>query len=509
MTCAATFRFMNLGVSPGASSRRSRRGRSLLFLLLALAVFPAGLRAGPTNLVFIHATVIDATGAAPQPDSTVVITGGRIAEVGKSADVLPPTNAQIINAAGKFLIPGLWDMHAHWSDKEYLPLFIANGVTGTRIMWGFPDHHKWRTQIEQGSLVGPRMFIASALVDGPKPLWPDAMVAGTAEEGRQAVIKARQDGADFVKVYSMLPRDAYFAIADEAKKQGIPFEGHTPIAVSAGEASDAGQKSIEHLTEILAACSSRQAELLKQAQDTLVERLATNNPPSATKHLLDSKTVELETYDAAKAEALFAQFKKNQTWQCPTLTVLRNITHLDDPSIREDPRSKYMPSYLRQFWNPTNDFRFKGRTAESVALGKKTFQKEVELVGAMNRAGVGILAGTDVSNPFCFPGFSLHDELGLLVQAGLTPMQALQAATLNPARFMWPRSESGAPSRKAGSQTSCCWTPILWTTSATPGKSTRLFTAADCFHANHSRACCRPPKRTPQKANFQSPKLLI
>jgi imidazolonepropionase-like amidohydrolase len=427
---------VKLGFSIGWGKYSASHLWQIIFYLLFLAGVETRLVAEPGVLAITNVGVIDARGAPAQPASTVVISGKRITQVGKSADIIPPADARIIDGTGKFLIPGLWDMHVHWEDKDYLPLFIANGVTGVRMMWGFPMHHEWRKQIEAGLLVGPRLFIASALVDGPKPIWPGSTVAATPEEGRQAVIEARKTGADFVKVYSMLPREVYFAIADEAKKQGIPFEGHTPIAVSAAEVSDAGQKSIEHLTELLVACSTREAELLKQAQDYLVERQTKTNAAHIISHMLDADKVELETYDSGKAEALFAKFKKNHTWQCPTLTVLHNIACLNDPVPREDPRLKYMPVDLREFWIPTNDFRFKGVTSNAIALEKKMFQKDLELIGALQRAGVDILAGTDVSNPFCYPGFSLHDELAYLVQAGLTPMQALQAATLNAAHFM-------------------------------------------------------------------------
>ena len=165
--------------------------------------------------------MIDATGAPAQLDVTVVITGDRITALGKSAEVPPPANARIVDATGKFLIPGLWDMHVHWYAQDYLPLFNANRVTGVRIMWGMPEHHEWRKEIGQGSLLCPRLLIASAIVDGPKPNWPGSDMAGNEAEGRQAVKKAMLDGADFVKVYSFLPREAYFAIADEAKKQGL------------------------------------------------------------------------------------------------------------------------------------------------------------------------------------------------------------------------------------------------------------------------------------------------
>jgi imidazolonepropionase-like amidohydrolase len=432
-----------MGMSQNSQNGRNRFVLLLPFLLLFL-VAPSVLGAEQNSLVFIHATVIDATGAPAQPDVTVLITGDRITGMGPSADLRFPTNAVVVDATGKFLIPGLWDMHVHGYEQDYLPLFIANGVTGIRIMWGMPLHHEWRKEIESGSLLGPRMLIASAIVDGPKPVWPGSLTAGNAAEGRQAVLEARQSGADFVKVYSLLPREAYFAIADEAKKQGIPFEGHVPIAVSAGEASAAGQKSIEHLTGILPACSSREDYLLKSSQEALATVLTTTDEPaSIIPRTLHLGQVALETYSPLRAEALFAEFKTNHTWQCPTLTVLHNITFIDDPSLARDSRLKYMSRDIRLSWDPARDFRFQNRTSEDIALGKKVYQKELELVGAMQRAGVDILAGTDTGNPYCLPGFGLHDELGLLVQAGLTPMQALQAATLNPARFMGREKDLG------------------------------------------------------------------
>jgi len=399
----------------------------------------------PRSLVLTHVTVIDTTGGPARVDMTVVITGDRIAEMGKSRATRPPKNAEIVNGNSKFLIPGLWDMHVHWYDKDYLPLFIANGVTGTRQMYGVPMFQQWRKEIEAGQLLGPHMLIPSPIVDGPKPVWPGSIAVANASEGRQAVIQVKQGGADFVKVYSLLSRDAYFAIADESKKQGIPFEGHVPDAVTLEEASNAGQMTVEHLTGVLAACSSHEAELLKSAQET-VAAIDAGQLPSVRfwgPEYRERQKLALETYSPQKAETVFAELKKNHTWQCPTLTLLRSMGYSDDPSFANDPRLKYIPRDIVSSWNPKADPFLKDKTAEDWALSKKVFSKDLEVVGAMQRAGVEILAGTDTLNPYCLPGFSLHDELGLLVQSGLTPMQALQAATLNPARFMGRENDLG------------------------------------------------------------------
>jgi hypothetical protein len=144
----------------------------------------------------------------------------------------------------------------------------------------------------------------------------------------------------------------------------------------------------------------------------------------------------LDTFSPKKAAVLFARLKRNHTWQCPTLTVLRSTAFINDANFRNDPRLKYMTSQMRTGWDPINDFRLKERTSEDYDLARQVYAKQLELVRLMNRAGVEFLAGTDTPNPYCFPGFSLHDELALLVQSGLTPMEALKAATINPARFL-------------------------------------------------------------------------
>jgi hypothetical protein len=418
----------------------------LLFLSpLACAANQPTVSAKAKSLVLTHVTVIDATGAAAQPDMTVMIKGDRIFAMGKSGEIRPAEDAETVNGTGKFLIPGLWDMHVHWYEKDYLPLFIVNGVTGVRMMWGMPLHHQWRKAIEAGQLLGPHMLIASPIVDGPKPVWPGSIAVDNASEARQAVIQAKQDGADFVKVYSLLSRDAYFTIADESKKQGIPFAGHIPDSVSLEEASNAGQKSNEHLTGVLIACSSREAELLKSAQETLAAILA-GQPSSirfqGSEHR-ERQELTLDTYSPQKADAVFGELKRNHTWQCPTLTVLRSTAFADDDSFASDPRLQYIPRDIVSSWDPKADPFLKTKTAEDWALSKKIYRKELSVVGDMQRAGVGILAGTDTLNPYCLPGFSLHDELGLLVQAGLTPIEALQAATLNPARFLGREKDLG------------------------------------------------------------------
>jgi imidazolonepropionase-like amidohydrolase len=250
--------------------------RKLLALLLALLsptmlVAQALSIAQSQPLAFVHVTVIDMTGAPPKSEMTVVVEGKRIVEIGKTGKVKVPTTARIVDATGKFLIPGLWDMHVHTliGDRPnyFFSLFVANGVTGVRDMGGsltLKQINQIRREIAAGIILAPRIFTSGKILDATGGQHPDISVAvDTPEQGREFVRSFKHQGADFLKVYDLLSRDVYLSIVDEAKRQGIPFAGHVPFAVSAAEASDLGQKSIEHTTGIFIS-SSRDEERLRK-----------------------------------------------------------------------------------------------------------------------------------------------------------------------------------------------------------------------------------------------------
>lgn len=430
--------------------------------LLVLSLLPACLQAQATapvaqSLILTHVTVIDSTGAPAKPDMTVVITGDRITGLGPSGQVAIPRDAQVIAASGKFLIPGLWDMHAHVAinpamKDSRMALLIANGITGVRDMGGLLDSiNQWRREIATGALLGPRIVAAGPILDGAGSRFGVGSrsssdlganfytIVASPAEGRAAVDEVQKEGADFVKVYSMLSRDVYFAIADEAHKRGIPFAGHLPLPVTVAQASDAGQKSIEHMFGMVLAVSSREAELMQQfVQKKPSEELSAWR----TFELLEANSIE--SHSQTRATELYQRLIRNGTWECPTLVVLRGSAFLDDPSIDDpnDPRLKYMSPTTRQHWKPGRD-SFPAPTAEESTAERRLYFKRMEMVGVMQRAGVGILAGSDMGNPYVFPGFSLHEELELMVKAGLTPMQALQTATLNAARYLGKERDLG------------------------------------------------------------------
>jgi len=407
---------------------------------LALALIASCPLAGQTppqeTTSIIHTTVIDMADGSKLPDRTVVLQGHRIISVAAGAATVP--QGHVIDAHGGFLIPGLWDMHVHIQDLEDLPLYIANGVTGVRLMFGAKDTRELRTKLTTAP-VSPEIIVGSAIVDGDPPVWPGSITVSKPDDASRIVDNIKAGGADFVKIYNGIPREAYFALAEEARKQNIPFVGHLPYQVRASEASDAGQRSIEHLDGIAIACSSKEPSLIQELRPG---------------HYLEKMNLVGEafrSFDGARCQALFAQFRKNSTWQVPTLTVHRGMGWMNDSHFTSDPRLAYMSSDVRHRWQPENDFRFRRWPPAEFERQRSLYAADKQMVGLLFRAGVPLLAGTDAMNPFCMPGFSLHDELALLVESGLTPLAALQSATIRPAEFLVHTEELGriAPGKRA------------------------------------------------------------
>jgi len=376
--------------------------------------FAACQQQRPDGLVLTNVTLIDGTGKTPRSGISVVILEDRFETVGKTEKIEIPRKAAVVDAAGKYLIPGLWDMHVHFyaGGADLAPLFIANGVTSVRDMGGdLVQMEKMCQRIEAGMLIGPRIKMPGPMLESArwitmvekllhKPLLPKRVGVEKPEEAEEKVNAVAAMGVDFIKIRTCASKDTYYAILKAAQNAGLPVVGHLPMIMTLAEVSDAGQRSIEH-------------------------NFFTN----------------LNKMSEEERERLIAKLKKNDTAFVPTLAAdhSRSIPMeetkavLNDRNGELDYRRPYLPKDLLDFWE------------ESISLEKymgnidwkKLFQTGHLFLRDLHQSGVKIMAGTDLGVPLVYPGFSLHDELHHLVEkVGMTPMEALVSATRLPAEFM-------------------------------------------------------------------------
>jgi imidazolonepropionase-like amidohydrolase len=423
----------------------SLRTRKIPFLLPAvLLAVPSVYRAEPsTQLAITHITVIDATGRPPQLDQTVLIEAGRIAAVGASKTIKVPKSSRTIDGSGKFLLPGFWDMHVHiaglnadppWSKQVLLPLLLANGITGVRDMGGDLDVLlSWQRDAESGVLLAPHIVASGPFLVGSGRKTAEQYPVHSADEARAAVDDLKKRGANFIKIISMPSRAALFAVADESKKQTIPFVGHLPFEIGAIEASDAGMRSIEHFlySAFALSFSSKETELRPRLVEA--EKKGDSAAWEQIAHEADA------TYSPEKAAALIQTLKKNGTWVTPTLASLDITSHPENWKL-DDPLLAFLPPAMAKQWRDSfTDEQMKQRAAW---LGRQA-SNDWKLTGELHRAGVPLLVGSDSLDPFVFPGDSFHHELSELVRAGFSPMEALEAATRGAAIFLGRERELG------------------------------------------------------------------
>jgi imidazolonepropionase-like amidohydrolase len=401
-------------------------------------------------LAITHVTIIDATGASPRPDMTVSILRGRITAISPAAAANLPWRTTIVDGRGKFLIPGLADMHVHLtgagepdgSRKFIIPLLIANGITSVRDMGGYLESLlPLRQEIEEGKRLGPRIFLAGPYLDGNPPAFQPSLVVTNDAQALEDVRDLVRRGVDFIKVQSRLSRDEYFAIAKDCKSQHISFVGHVPDRVTAAEASAAGQKSIEHLTGVLRACSPDEPKLMREQFSAAAGKEKT---VSSSVRQLDWDSELLHTFSEVQARALWAEFVANATWQTPTLILLKQDAYpAENLAGTSDSRIRYLPRPVLARWLESAQRDAAGASQRENSLRKDLMARSEHIVGEMQQAGVNILAGSDTPAPFVYPGSALHEELALLVESGMTPMQALQAGTSRPAEFMGKSATQG------------------------------------------------------------------
>jgi len=394
------------------------------------------------TVVVTHVTVIDVESGRRLPDRSVVVQGARVTRVEPAVRVGLPQGAIEVDGRGRYLIPGLWDMHAHTVSREIdFPLLVSNGVTGVRDMGGTKDDtlstteswgikwdslRAWREDVHAGRAPGPRVVAAGVALDGPKPAWSATRSVSSPGDARHVVDSLAREGVDFIKVYVALPRDIFLGIADEARRRHLPVAGHLSTFVSVEDAASAGQKSIEHVNafdRLLYDSTLWRAFVERQAQA----------PFSASERAAYMRRLHA-TFDTAALDVAARILVHYGTWSDPTLAWARGWFLPTDSTPAAAARLRYVPPAVRHQWVA----RIGGRstTAESMAMRRTSYAHYEVVARVLHRAGVPILAGSDAWNPNVIPGFSLHDELALLVGIGLSPLEALRTATLNPARFL-------------------------------------------------------------------------
>jgi imidazolonepropionase-like amidohydrolase len=368
----------------------------------------------PSTLAIVGGTLIDGTGAAPIPDAAVVIHNGRIVAAGPRSRVKIPKHAHIVDAHGKTILPGLWDMHAHFEQVEWGPIYLAAGVTTVRDCGNeFEFITAVRDAIAQGRGLGPRLLLAG-IVDGSSTYTIGVERIDTPEQARMWTDRYHAAGFQQMKIYSSVKLEELKAVAEEAHRLGMTVTGHIPEGLNAYQAIGAGQDQINHIGYI--------ADIMKAPLPENASRFD---------RFKAGANIDLESPEAQKALAFL---KAHHTVIDPTIALMEffTATTAKPPASFEPGVTKVAPELAEQLTDV-------GPPTDRSEIGEKRYEKELAIVGALHRAGIPVVAGTDQT----VPGHSLHREIELYVQAGFTPMEAIQAATIVPARAMGLEKESG------------------------------------------------------------------
>jgi imidazolonepropionase-like amidohydrolase len=386
---------------------------------------PSVIAARPGDIAITDVSVVPMTSDGVLAHHTVVIRGDRIVAVAPDARVALPAGTTVIAGSGRWLLPGLADMHVHtWHDDD-LTMFVAAGVTTIRNMWGVEQHLAWRSQIARGERLGPTIVTAGALIDGDPPDWPGSAVLRRAEDAEALVAAQKAAGYDFLKPVNQLSRAAYEALAAAGERHGMVLAGHVPYAVGLEGALAAHQRSIEHLDQWLEA----------------LDRPGTSLPPD------DATTTRnravLAALDESRLPALIARTIAAGSWNCPTLITLDRLAGLDDVGAlrRRVAWVDLVPAAVHARW--TAEIWLPAFTAEDFATFRVIKAHNARITAALAAAGAPLLVGTDTGEAFVVPGAALHDEIELFVAAGVPRPQVLRAATADAWRYLGQPHEAG------------------------------------------------------------------
>lgn len=379
---------------------------------------PVAPQAIQASVAFVNVSVVPMDSERVLSNQTVLVHEGRIVAIGPRDDVPVPAGAQQIDGAGRYLMPGLADMHVHAFAESDQLLFVANGVTAVRVMWGSPQALALRSRIAEKTLLGPQIFSAGPIVDGAPPVWNSSQVVTGTEDAKRAVADHKAAGYDFIKVYNRLTPASYEAMVAASREHDIRLVGHVPTAVGLDRVLSAGQASIEHLTGYMEAVEADDSPVRGQSERT-------------------ARLKRVDHIDESKIAAVARRTAEAGVWNCVTLIVTQRLVPASKrEEMMQAPEIKYVSPMIKAFWDPAKDFRTKTLTDADWVMFRKGDAVRMRLTRALHEAGAGILLGTDTPNPFVVPGFSIHEELQNLVTAGLRPFDALRAGTHDAAVFM-------------------------------------------------------------------------
>ncbi|NRB46595.1 MAG: amidohydrolase family protein [Saprospiraceae bacterium] len=424
-----------------------------LLLLMVLFGCKTDDSSQSTHWAITNVTVIDSK-QNRLDQQTVLVNGNKIEQVGPTAEIDLPESVQLIDGTGKFLIPGLWDAHVHLTyDEDIGPsmfkLFMVNGVTSIRDTGGQLDLMQPYREEAQANPTGiPRLKFSGPLLDGlPRvydgstPFRPNLSVGiRTANQARNRVNELAAAGVDLIKAYEMLQPEILEAVLEAAAKKGLPVTGHVPLSTDVITASNAGLRSIEHMRNLEMSCTLDWEKLMETRRKELKAGIREAGGDLRSRLHQLQRTYAIENQDSAIRAKVLGTLAKNNTWLVPTLAILafRENRVYARPDWRE--KFKYLPDSIGSRWL-VNAKRLAKLPLDSAGI--KFANWGYDMVGRLPEAGVGIMAGTDTPIAFLTPGFSLHEELRLLVNSGLTPLQALEAATVKPAEYFNMQDELG------------------------------------------------------------------
>jgi imidazolonepropionase-like amidohydrolase len=402
------------------------------------------LSSQPSTTAIVDINVVDVVRGQIHYGQTVVITGGRIQAIVPSGNAQIPAGALRVPGEGRYLMPGMWDMHVHLrSDRKnptvrmtdenaaLLDLFLPNGIVGIREMGGDLSDKvlQWRDEIAAGKRTGPRILTAGRKIDQEPPAWPGSLGVKTEEEAREAVRQMKQSGADFVKIYfSDVSPEVLHAVIDEAHKLHLRVTGHKPRSMSIQEFIETGADGMEH-AEYLPAAEREEYDRFAQ------ERAHRRDTPWAM-DAVETRARLLAMEDSKQSEAVYRRMAEKQFWVTPTLTVYEHEIEQASRDYEQDARKRYIFPSIWASWDAKSGARttLQGRALELLKLSFKRWQDDTL---AAHKAGVPMLLGTDsgTDNFHTIPGWSIHEELEALVKAGLSPVEALRMGTIDAARW--------------------------------------------------------------------------